>query len=176
MRPGRGSALWARVRSTGWCSSIGSWPRSCTSGIGEVRPLLAERGCTASPGVRPQTLAEVVDHLGSSGTTGIIDGTEIRARRPAAGRKDRDTFISGQMGDAVFDPDAAQDRTGGEVMEREQLERLLGAVMASGSMENNSRPVTTVWWSPASAGHPAGLRCKCCPAWDPESRFLLRPL
>ncbi|WP_228915623.1 transposase family protein [Streptomyces sp. DH20] len=43
-----------------------------------------------------RTLAEVVDHLGSSGTTGIIDGTEIRVRRPAAGRRDRDRFISGK--------------------------------------------------------------------------------
>ncbi|MEW2493364.1 transposase family protein [Streptomyces nodosus] len=65
-----------------------------TRAIGEVRPLLAERGCTASPGVRLRTLAEVVDHLG--GKTGIIDGTEIRVRRPAVGRKDRDTFISGK--------------------------------------------------------------------------------
>ncbi|MFJ7119094.1 transposase family protein [Streptomyces albogriseolus] len=65
-----------------------------TRAIGEVRPLLAERGCTVSPGVRLRTLAEVVDHLGSSGTTGIIDGTEIRVRRPAAGRRDRDRFIS----------------------------------------------------------------------------------
>ncbi|MEU5489395.1 transposase family protein [Streptomyces sp. NPDC020196] len=31
-----------------------------------------------------------------SGQTGIIDGTEIRVRRPAVGRKDRDTFISGK--------------------------------------------------------------------------------
>ncbi|MEU3345876.1 transposase family protein [Streptomyces sp. NPDC006700] len=65
-----------------------------TRAIGEVRPLLAERGCTVSPGVRLRTLVEVVDHLG--GKTGIIDGTEIRVRRPAAGRKDRDTFISGK--------------------------------------------------------------------------------
>ncbi|MGA5499504.1 transposase family protein [Streptomyces cinereoruber] len=67
-----------------------------TRAIGEVRPLLAERGCTVSPGVRLRTLAEVIDHLGASGKTGIIDGTEIRVRRPAAGRKDRDTFISGK--------------------------------------------------------------------------------
>ncbi|MFD3729550.1 transposase family protein [Streptomyces sp. NPDC058671] len=67
-----------------------------TRAIGEVRPLLAERGCTISPGVRLRTLAEVVDHLGASGQTGIIDGTEIRVRRPAAGRKDRDVFISGK--------------------------------------------------------------------------------
>ncbi|WP_258047322.1 transposase family protein [Streptomyces sp. SM13] len=46
--------------------------------------------------MRLRTLADVVDHLGASGTTGIIDGTEIRVRRPAAGRKDRDKFISGK--------------------------------------------------------------------------------
>ncbi|MEU8893523.1 transposase family protein [Streptomyces sp. NPDC048442] len=67
-----------------------------TRAIGEVRPLLAERGCTISPDVRLRTLAEVVDHLGQTGKTGIIDGTEIRVRRPAAGRKDRDKFISGK--------------------------------------------------------------------------------
>ncbi|MEU3400827.1 transposase family protein [Streptomyces filamentosus] len=67
-----------------------------TRAIGEIRPLLAERGCTISPGVRLRTLAEVIGHLGASGQTGIIDGTEIRVRRPAAGRKDRDTFISGK--------------------------------------------------------------------------------
>ncbi|MGW2328197.1 transposase family protein [Streptomyces sp. NPDC001700] len=67
-----------------------------TRAVGEVRPLLAERGCTISPGVRLRTLADVVDHLGTGGKTGIVDGTEIRVRRPAAGRKDRDTFISGK--------------------------------------------------------------------------------
>lgn len=67
-----------------------------TRAVGEVRPLLAERGCTISPGVRLRTLAEVVDHLGAGGKTGIVDGTEIRVRRPAVGRKDRDTFISGK--------------------------------------------------------------------------------
>ncbi|MGI5397215.1 transposase family protein [Streptomyces sp. CA-251251] len=64
--------------------------------IGEVRPLLAERGCTISTGVRLRTLAEVIDDIGASGKTGIIGGTEIRVRRPAAGRKDRDKFISGK--------------------------------------------------------------------------------
>ncbi|AXI90654.1 transposase [Streptomyces sp. ETH9427] len=67
-----------------------------TRAIGEVRPLLAERGCTVSPGLRLRTLAEVIDHLGADGKTGIIDGIEIRVRRPAAGRKDRDRFISGK--------------------------------------------------------------------------------
>jgi hypothetical protein len=67
-----------------------------TRAIGEVRPLLAERGCTVTAGVRLRTLAEVVDHLGESGKTGIIDGAEIRVRPPAVGRKDRDRFISGK--------------------------------------------------------------------------------
>jgi hypothetical protein len=61
--------------------------------INAVRPLLAERGCTVSPDVRLRSLAEVVEYFGSSGRTGIVDGTEIRVRRPAAGRKDRDQFI-----------------------------------------------------------------------------------
>ncbi|MFK0239187.1 transposase family protein [Streptomyces vinaceus] len=62
-----------------------------TRAIGEVRPLLAARGCTITAGVRLRTLARP-----SSGQTGIIDGTEIRVRRPAAGRKDREKFISGK--------------------------------------------------------------------------------
>ncbi|MDT0425208.1 helix-turn-helix domain-containing protein [Streptomyces evansiae] len=67
-----------------------------TRAIGEVRPLLAERGCTAAPDIRLRTLAEVLDHLGVTGQTGIIDGTEVRVRRPAVGRKDRDKYISGK--------------------------------------------------------------------------------
>jgi hypothetical protein len=67
-----------------------------TRAIGEVRPLLAMRGCTIAPGIRLRTLGEVINHLGSSGQTGIIDGTEIRVRRPAVGRKDREKFISGK--------------------------------------------------------------------------------
>ncbi|MEF9886899.1 transposase family protein [Streptomyces sp. P9-A4] len=72
-----------------------------TRAIGEVRPLLSERGCTIAPGVRLRSLAEVVDYLGASGQTGIIDGTEIRVRRPAAGSKDREKFISGKNGQNV---------------------------------------------------------------------------
>ncbi|MBP2056543.1 hypothetical protein J2Z21_009562 [Streptomyces griseochromogenes] len=34
--------------------------------------------------------------LGASGQTGIIDGTEISVRRPAAGRKGRNKFVSGK--------------------------------------------------------------------------------
>ncbi|MEU9117749.1 transposase family protein [Streptomyces sp. NPDC048483] len=65
-----------------------------TRAIGEVRPPLAGRGRTVSPDVRLRTLAEVIDHLGVTGKTGIVDGTETRVRRPAVGRKDREAFIS----------------------------------------------------------------------------------
>ncbi|MER5522930.1 transposase family protein, partial [Streptomyces sp. NPDC002763] len=64
--------------------------------IGEVRPLLAQRGCTVAPDVRLRTPADVVEYLGVEGRTGTNDGTEIRVRRPAADRKDRDTFVSGK--------------------------------------------------------------------------------
>ncbi|MEW1905149.1 transposase family protein [Streptomyces sp. NPDC086147] len=67
-----------------------------TRAIGEVRPLLVERGCTISSGIRLRTLAEVINHLGASEQTRIIDGTGIRVRCPAAGRKHRDAFISGK--------------------------------------------------------------------------------
>ncbi|MFG2631109.1 transposase family protein [Streptomyces sp. NPDC048473] len=67
-----------------------------TRTIGEVRPLLAMRGCTVAPDVRLRTLAEVIDHLGASRQSGIIDGTEIRVRRPAAGHTGRGKFLSGK--------------------------------------------------------------------------------
>lgn len=59
-------------------------------------PLLAQRGCTVTPDIRLRSLAEVIEHLGANGPTGIIDGTEIRVRRPATGRKDREKFVSGK--------------------------------------------------------------------------------
>ncbi|MFC8248509.1 transposase family protein [Streptomyces chartreusis] len=67
-----------------------------TRAIGEVRPLLAPRGCTIAPRIRRCALAGVIPHLGAGNQTGIIDSTEIRVRRPAAGRKDRHWFVSGK--------------------------------------------------------------------------------
>ncbi|MGW4538564.1 helix-turn-helix domain-containing protein [Streptomyces chartreusis] len=82
-----------------------------TCAVGEVRPLLAQRGCTIAPGLRLRTLAEVIDHLGENEKTGIIDGTEIRVRRPAAGRKDRDKFISGRTSRTPSSPWSSRTRT-----------------------------------------------------------------
>ncbi len=104
----RGSGPWAPARSTAWCSSTDSWPPRPPPSRGSSRcarllvwrgPLhhhpghrrgavpACRAGCTVSPGVRLRTLADVVDHLGASGKIGIVDGTEIRVRQSAAGRR-----------------------------------------------------------------------------------------
>jgi DDE superfamily endonuclease len=67
-----------------------------TRAVGEVRPLLAERGCTVEGGVRLHTLADVIAHLGVTGQLGLLDATEVRVRRPAAGRAGRRRFVSGK--------------------------------------------------------------------------------
>ncbi|MFD9865602.1 transposase family protein [Streptomyces alboflavus] len=67
-----------------------------TRAIGEVRPLLARRGCTVAQGIRLRTLAEVIEHLEAKGRSAIIDATEIRVRRPAAGTPQRDRYVSGK--------------------------------------------------------------------------------
>ncbi|MFE5947942.1 hypothetical protein [Streptomyces sp. NPDC056480] len=67
-----------------------------------MRRLLAERGCTTAAGVRLRTLAEVIGLVGASGQTGIVDGIEIRARRLAVERKNREkVFLAGNKQNAV---------------------------------------------------------------------------
>ena len=79
---------------------LGAWfavDRSTISrAIGEVRPLLAERGCRVAEGVRLRTLADVIAYLGATGQSALMDATEVRVRRPAAGRPGRKRFISGK--------------------------------------------------------------------------------
>src|SRR3712207_3287246 len=67
-----------------------------TRAVGEIRPLLAERGCTVEGGLRLRTLADVVAHLGASRQLVLLDATEVRVRRPAAHRAGRTRFVSGQ--------------------------------------------------------------------------------
>ncbi len=67
-----------------------------TRAVGEVRPLLAERGCTVEGGIRLRTLADVVAHLGATGQLGLLDATEVRVRRPAAHKAGRQRFVSGR--------------------------------------------------------------------------------
>ncbi|MFB8258871.1 hypothetical protein [Kitasatospora purpeofusca] len=45
---------------------------TATRAIGEIRPLLAERDCRYTTGLRLRTLADVIAHLGATGQTGII--------------------------------------------------------------------------------------------------------
>jgi hypothetical protein len=67
-----------------------------TRAVGEVRPLLAEHGCTVEGGVRLHTLADVVAHLGASRQLGLLDATEVGVRRPAAHKAGPQRFVSGK--------------------------------------------------------------------------------
>lgn len=78
-------ACWFRVdRSTSTCA------------VGEIRPLLADRGCRIEGGVRLRMLADAIAHLGATGRTALMDATEIRVRRPSANRGGRSRFIYGK--------------------------------------------------------------------------------
>ncbi|MFD9634903.1 transposase family protein [Streptomyces violascens] len=72
-----------------------------TRAIGEVRPLLAERGCTVVPGLKLCGLAEVIDCLGADGRAGIIDGTQVRVRRSVAGARTGRSSFPGSKQNAV---------------------------------------------------------------------------
>ncbi|MFI8915051.1 transposase family protein [Streptomyces sp. NPDC053513] len=69
-----------------------------TRAIGEIRVLLAERGCTVPdrPGLRLQSLADVFAYAQAEGVELRLDATEIQVRRPLAGRGGRRAFVSGK--------------------------------------------------------------------------------
>ncbi|MGC0407624.1 hypothetical protein RKD31_000867 [Streptomyces sp. SAI-163] len=69
-----------------------------TRAIGEIRGLLAERGCAVPdrPGLRLRTLADVFAYAQAEGIELRLDATEIQVRRPAAGRGGRRAFVSGK--------------------------------------------------------------------------------
>ncbi|MEV6600120.1 transposase family protein [Actinoplanes sp. NPDC051346] len=67
-----------------------------TRAIGQIRPLLADRGCAVATGVRLRTLADVFVYAAAEGVTLRIDATEIRVRRPRSGRGGRKAFVSGK--------------------------------------------------------------------------------
>ena len=68
-----------------------------TRAIGQVRPLLAGRGCALASGVRLRTLADVFSYAAAEGVTLRLDATEVRVRRPRAGRAGRKAFVSGKL-------------------------------------------------------------------------------
>jgi hypothetical protein len=113
-----------------------------TRAISEIRPLLAARGCSIAPGVRLRTLAEVVDHLGETGQVGIVDGTEIRVRRPAEGSPGRDRLVSGKT---------KQNSVKTMVNRRRWARAVLQPGSTGQSRGHHPRPTAG---SPRSAGHP----------------------
>jgi hypothetical protein len=66
--------------------------------IGEIRPLLAERGFAVPqrPGLRLRTLAGVFACAEAENVTLRIDGTGTQVRRPEAGSPGRAAFVSGK--------------------------------------------------------------------------------
>ncbi len=76
--------------------SFGVSRSTITRAIGEVGLLLAERGCTVEDGIRLHTGADVVAHLGARRQVSLLDATEVRVRRWAAGRAGRRRFVSGK--------------------------------------------------------------------------------
>jgi hypothetical protein len=70
-----------------------------TRAVHEIRPLLAARGFAVpgEAGVRPHTLADVFAYAATKGVELRLDGTEVRVRRPKAGRPGRRAFVSGKM-------------------------------------------------------------------------------
>jgi DDE superfamily endonuclease len=85
-----------------------------TRAVGEIRPLLAQRGFAVpgQPGLRLRTLADVFRYAAAEGVKLRIDGTEVQVRRPAAGRPGRRAFVSGKKKQNTIKSTAVSDGTG----------------------------------------------------------------
>jgi hypothetical protein len=83
-----------------------------TRAIGQIRPLLAGRGCAVPSGVRLHTLADVFAYAAAEKVTLRLDATEIRVRRPRAGRGGRKAFVSGKLKQNTIKTTVAADEHG----------------------------------------------------------------
>jgi hypothetical protein len=83
-----------------------------TRAIGQLRPLLAGRGCAVASGIRLRTLADVFAYAAAEGVTLRLDATEIRVRRPRAGRSGRKAFVSGKLKQNTIKTTLAADEHG----------------------------------------------------------------
>jgi hypothetical protein len=85
-----------------------------TRAVGEIRPLLAQRGFAVpgEPGLRLHTLADVFAYAAAEGITLRIDGTEVQVRRPAANRPGRRAFVSGKKKQNTIKGTAVSDGQG----------------------------------------------------------------
>ncbi|MFE5833739.1 transposase family protein [Streptomyces sp. NPDC056508] len=85
-----------------------------TRAIGEIRGLLAERGCKVPdrPGIRPRTLADVFAYAQAEGVEPRLDATEVQVRGPTAGRGGRRAFVSGKKKQNTMKATVVADRHG----------------------------------------------------------------
>lgn len=69
-----------------------------TRAVGQIRTLLAERGCAVPdrPGIRLRTVEDVFAYAQAEGIELRLDATEVQVRRPQAGRGGRRAFVSGK--------------------------------------------------------------------------------
>ena len=85
-----------------------------TRAVGEIRPLLAERGFAVpgKPALRLKTLADVFAYAAAEGVQLRIDGTEVQVRRPKANRPGRRAFVSGKKKQNTMKPTVISDSAG----------------------------------------------------------------
>ncbi|MFE0654769.1 transposase family protein [Streptomyces sp. NPDC059534] len=85
-----------------------------TRAIGEIRALLAERGCAVPdrPGLRLRTLPDVFAYAQAEGVELRLDATEVQVRRPLAGRGGRRAFVSGKKKQNTMKATVIADRQG----------------------------------------------------------------
>jgi hypothetical protein len=85
-----------------------------TRAVGEIRPLLAQRGFAVpgNSGLRLATLADVFAYAAAEGVKLRIDGTEVQVRRPKAGRPGRRAFVSGKKKQNTIKATAVGDGAG----------------------------------------------------------------
>ncbi|MFE1907980.1 transposase family protein [Streptomyces gardneri] len=85
-----------------------------TRAIGEIRALLAERGCAVPdrPGLRLRTLTDMFADAQAEGIELRLDATEIQVRRPLAGRGGRRAFVSGKKKQNTMKATVIADRQG----------------------------------------------------------------
>ncbi|WP_218108372.1 transposase family protein [Actinacidiphila rubida] len=89
--------------------------RSTVSGaIREVRPLPAPRGLAVPdrPGVRLQTMENLLAYADAEGVDLRIDGAEVQVRRPRAHRPGRKAFVSGKKKQNTIKTSAFSDPQG----------------------------------------------------------------
>ncbi|MFE5896114.1 transposase family protein [Streptomyces sp. NPDC056488] len=85
-----------------------------TWAVGEIRGLLAERGCAVPdrPGIRLRTLADVFAYAQAEGVELRLDATEVQVRRPTAGRGGRRALVSGKKKQNTMKATVVADRHG----------------------------------------------------------------